>query len=348
MGMRLARWLVGVLVIVGLVVLVITVLADPSEIDSELSGATVTAMPERRTLSNEIVVQGIVAYPVTATYRTLLGGVVSAVGAETGQVVDAGEELLDVEGRPVVAVAGGRTFWRELRRGDRGDDVAQLQQILTDAGLYQGMVDGRFETTTEAALKEWQRDHDYAVADGVLFPDDMAVGEWPARVAAVHVAPRHVLLPGEPVVSFSTMTAGVVARVTPTDRLQIVEGMPASVTFAAVGLTDEGVVAELGDALVGDDPSSRGYDMTISGLDLGGVPEGAAATVAVIITRVEDALAVPVVSIVPDADGDPAVVVISPDGGRQVVPVTLGVSDGAFVEVVKGLDGSESVLLGEP
>jgi hypothetical protein len=44
-----------------------------------------------------------------------------------------------------------------LRRGDRGDRVVQLQQVLWYWKLYSNSIDGNFGPRTEAAVKAWQR-----------------------------------------------------------------------------------------------------------------------------------------------------------------------------------------------
>jgi peptidoglycan hydrolase-like protein with peptidoglycan-binding domain len=60
-------------------------------------------------------------------------------------------------------------FGRTLRRGMRGEDVRELQQLLAQAGLEPGNVDGVFGTSTEAAVVAFQRDNGLA-ADGAVGP----------------------------------------------------------------------------------------------------------------------------------------------------------------------------------
>lgn len=43
-----------------------------------------------------------------------------------------------------------------LRYGMRGDYVRDVQGLLYQAGLYDGMIDGRFGKKTEQAVKNWQ------------------------------------------------------------------------------------------------------------------------------------------------------------------------------------------------
>ncbi|MHC4390797.1 MAG: peptidoglycan-binding protein, partial [Planctomycetota bacterium] len=58
----------------------------------------------------------------------------------------------------------------KLKRGDRGNDVLELQRALTGLGYSVGTVDGIFGGDTESALKAFQRDHKLA-PDGELRAD---------------------------------------------------------------------------------------------------------------------------------------------------------------------------------
>ncbi len=92
---------------------------------------------------------------------------------EAGKVVAPGEELIRVDDRPLVLVAGTMPLYRELHRvdtrgrdinGDRlalleGRDVEQLQSFLLSEGfgVDDGFeVDGQFGGKTEKAVKDWQ------------------------------------------------------------------------------------------------------------------------------------------------------------------------------------------------
>ena len=46
---------------------------------------------------------------------------------------------------------------RELKFGDEGDDVSELQQRLTDLCYYTGNISGRYREGTRAAVKEFQK-----------------------------------------------------------------------------------------------------------------------------------------------------------------------------------------------
>lgn len=54
----------------------------------------------------------------------------------------------------------------QLRRGDRGDEVTQLQQMLLETGWLFELPDGRFGPKTEQAVRDYER-HAGLTADGV-------------------------------------------------------------------------------------------------------------------------------------------------------------------------------------
>lgn len=56
-----------------------------------------------------------------------------------------------------------------LMRGARGDNVKLIQEVLTDAGVYDGKIDGLFGRKTDAAVKHWQT-WNGLVVDGMWGP----------------------------------------------------------------------------------------------------------------------------------------------------------------------------------
>ncbi|WP_166345309.1 peptidoglycan-binding domain-containing protein [Phytoactinopolyspora limicola] len=70
-----------------------------------------------------------------------------------------------------------------MSRGDRGDDVAQLQEFLTDIGHYEDATDGRYGEATYWAVRSWQEELGVPV-DGVVRHEDVVfVDSLPARLA---------------------------------------------------------------------------------------------------------------------------------------------------------------------
>ena len=73
--------------------------------------------------------------------------------------------------------------------------------------------------------------------------------------------------------------------------------------------------------------------------------EGAAVRVEVVLAEVTDALVVPVASVSLNGSGVEEIRILAADGTIERVPVVTGLTEGALVEVVEGLDGSEQVVV---
>lgn len=114
--------------------------------------------------------------------RTEAVGVVTSVGVEPGSRVSAGDVLFEVGLRPVIAAEGTTPAFRDLNVRDRGDDVAQLQELLASLGFFDGETDGVFGSSTGSAVRAWQRW--LGVADDGVVPlgDVVFVSDLPARV----------------------------------------------------------------------------------------------------------------------------------------------------------------------
>ncbi|MGH8827473.1 MAG: peptidoglycan-binding protein [Jiangellaceae bacterium] len=110
-------------------------------------------------------------------------GTVTSVELEDGQSVAPGDILYTVDLRPVVAAVGAVPAFRDMTRGDRGADIAQLQDLLGALGYYDGKSDGRFDSTTQRAVRAWQRDIGVASDGAVRRGDVVFVHELPSRLA---------------------------------------------------------------------------------------------------------------------------------------------------------------------
>ncbi len=136
-------------------------ISTPAEI------AALTAAPEpspilvpveRRVLTADIVTRGTGRYgaprevSVPPTPLAPSPAIVTEL-PPIGTVVEEGEVLLKVSGRPVVVLEGSTPSYRDLGRGMFGDDVAQLEAALERLGHDPGPVDGRYDGLTEAAIR---------------------------------------------------------------------------------------------------------------------------------------------------------------------------------------------------
>jgi peptidoglycan hydrolase-like protein with peptidoglycan-binding domain len=70
-----------------------------------------------------------------------------------GESIEPGVVVLEISGRPVIALPGTTHMYRDLVGGVRGDDVAALQESLTSLGFLSGGVDGDYGPDTANAVE---------------------------------------------------------------------------------------------------------------------------------------------------------------------------------------------------
>lgn len=57
-----------------------------------------------------------------------------------------------------------------LKKGSKGDEVKELQQILKEKGFYNGIIDGDYGQLTKTAVTKYQKQAGTLLADGVCGP----------------------------------------------------------------------------------------------------------------------------------------------------------------------------------
>ncbi|WP_344348500.1 hypothetical protein [Catellatospora coxensis] len=146
-----------------------------------------TAAVEHRVLKDTVVLRGVVVaggrFEVSPSPREGGRAVVTGVRVRAGQTFPAGAVLLEVSGRPLIALPGSIPVYRDLRPGSTGRDVTQLQKALTGLGHRVTDPAGRFGAGTQRALRELYREVGYEV--GTTGADDERA------VAAQAEAGRH-------------------------------------------------------------------------------------------------------------------------------------------------------------
>lgn len=306
----------------------------------------VTAVAELRTLQRTIAVRGIASYAVTGKVIALAPGRVTAVSIATGSTVEAGQPLVSVDGRPMIAVAGSTPFWRSLSQGDSGPDVLELERLLDAAGYSPGIIDGTFTGSTRLALEEWQEAFAFP-ADGVFWPSDMMPGHWPARVGTVSVAVGDFVAPGQQLATLTGDELTVTVSLAATQRLRVEPGLLVELELTGNRAPGRGTLGEPREVapstLPGADQTTTYEAPVVIDGEFTAI-DGAQVQASIILAEVPDAVVVPLAAIVMDGSGASAVQVQTPTG-VQIVPVTTGLAEGAFVEVRTGLSGGETVLL---
>ncbi|MEV6396212.1 peptidoglycan-binding domain-containing protein [Streptomyces sp. NPDC051907] len=116
-----------------------------------------TAVVARTDLVQSTTVDGRLDFEGRRAVKSAVEGTVT-VAAEQGRTVGRGEALYELNDKPVTLLYGPVPMFREMKKGDRGSDVLQLERNLRDLGYGGGLyVDVRYDAATEAAVKRWQK-----------------------------------------------------------------------------------------------------------------------------------------------------------------------------------------------
>ncbi len=120
----------------------------------------ITVPVENRVIANDVSLRADVLYDesvAVAIDTTDISGtpVVTGQVPEVGTTIDAASVVLEVAGRPVIALPGELPAYRTLRVGVSGPDVLQLKQALAALGINPGNVESDvYDAATVAAVDQ--------------------------------------------------------------------------------------------------------------------------------------------------------------------------------------------------
>ena len=120
------------------------------------AASAITGVARMRVLRDGVVLPGVVQAGKTVTvaaaapYRTVI---VTKMPVKPGQKVSPGHVIAQVDGRPVILLRGKLPAYRDLRVGDTGPDVTQLQAALTGLGYSDYDESGYFGASTALAVE---------------------------------------------------------------------------------------------------------------------------------------------------------------------------------------------------
>ncbi|MFJ5550850.1 peptidoglycan-binding protein [Streptomyces sp. NPDC093225] len=167
----------GTLVLTGVGAAAATVLKSPAQVAAETAPPppdVLTVPVEKRVLSTSLVTRGKVA--AARRVEVLSAGlsgpdtmrpVVTKVLVKPGDAVRAGAALVEVAGRPVLALNGSLPAYRNLGPGSVGKDVEQVQRGLSMLGYRRGGdAPGTFGPGTQRAVRSLYRAAGYAAQAG--------------------------------------------------------------------------------------------------------------------------------------------------------------------------------------
>lgn len=332
----------GVVVAIAIGVVVATSGSSDAAPAAQESPVT-TAAVERGNLSDMVSLDGILTYGARldgSPYAVInqAGGTFTAL-PDAGDEVDCGGVFYRVDDQPVLLLCGTVPAYRDLRRGDAGNDVRQLNANLHALGFDRAVgagvdpTDDVFTSRTQKALERLQRDEGCAVTGGldvgaaVVLPD-------PVRIAQVAVQPGGPAQPGAPVAQATSDTLEVQVGLGASQQGEVRVGDPAQITLPG-NTSETGRVVRLGRvAQVPPGQDTSAGEATIPayiGLDhperASGLDE-APVQVDITTTGVENVLSVPVTALVGQSGGGVAVEVVRDGERRELVPVTLGLFGG--------------------
>lgn len=116
-----------------------------------------TAAVKRQVLTDSVVTRGTVGSNAAVTFTpaaeqgaTTL--TLTAIRKPVGSTIEPGDVIAEVSGRPVIALSGAVPAYRDLKPGDTGADVTELQSALKSLGYRDTDASATFGPGTKAAL----------------------------------------------------------------------------------------------------------------------------------------------------------------------------------------------------
>ncbi len=229
------------------------------------AASVITGVTRMRVLRDGIVLPGIVrpgkTIDVTATapYRTV---VITKMPAKRGSKLSPGQVAAEIDGRPVLLLRGKLPAYRDLRLGDTGPDVTELQSALTGLGYSDFDPPGFFGGSTELAVQLLYQHLGYraptftpgAKKTAPLRPEPEVylpmdeVSYIPAASALVVSAPPKpgtAVRQGQPIVRLAVGHPYITAFLTAHQAARARAGIPARIGLADAGKITAGKVTKV-------------------------------------------------------------------------------------------------------
>jgi len=327
------------------------------------ASSVITGVAGLRTLRNGIVVPGTVraghtvAVTADAPYSAVI---VTKMPARLGHQVWPGHVIAQIDGRPILLLHGRLPPYRNLRDGDTGPDVSQLQAALTSLGYYDYDPPGYFGPSTELAVQLLYQHLGYPAPlyhpkapphqpPGTLPPPPQVylpmsevsyIPTASALVVAVNARPGTTVSAGQVVLRLATGHPYVTGMLTARESALARAGSAARITLASPHLVDTGAVTRIS-AIPSYASHGRGQieypvDVTVTRP----IPEGLIGTTVRLTVwspiTTAPVLTVPLAAVFRADDTrvrTTYVMTLAPGGRRRQVPVLTGPSAGGFVAV---------------
>ncbi|MFF2026015.1 peptidoglycan-binding protein [Streptomyces sp. NPDC058171] len=246
--------------------------ADTAGPGGDLPPATTTVV--RTDLVQSKTVDGKLDFAQRRTVKSAVEGTVT-VAADEGEIVTTGQALYELNDKPVTLLYGPVPMFREMKRGDRGSDVLQLERNLRDLGygaeLY---VDVWYDEDTEAAVKQWQKTLNRDTT-GRVGKGDVVFQPGQVKVAKADAALADQVAPGGPVLTVASTKPVVRAELEQSDGALTSSGTKVEVVLPS-GKTAVGKVA----GTVRPEATGEGGEGAQDGITVEVVLDGGAGAVA--------------------------------------------------------------------
>ncbi|MFE9664377.1 peptidoglycan-binding protein [Streptomyces sp. NPDC005955] len=246
--------------------------ADTAGQGGDLPPATTTVV--RTDLVQSKTVDGKLDFAQRRTVKSAVEGTVT-VAADEGEIVTTGQALYELNDKPVTLLYGPVPMFREMKRGDRGSDVLQLERNLRDLGygaeLY---VDVWYDEDTEAAVKQWQKTLNRDTT-GRVGKGDVVFQPGQVKVAKADAALADQVAPGGPVLTVASTKPVVRAELEQSDGALTSSGTKVEVVLPS-GKTAVGKVA----GTVRPEATGEGGEGAQDGITVEVVLDGGAGAVA--------------------------------------------------------------------
>ncbi|WP_328946204.1 peptidoglycan-binding protein [Streptomyces sp. NBC_00250] len=211
----------------------------PAGKGGDLPPATATVV--RTDLVQSKTVDGRLDFAQRRPVKSAVDGTVT-VAASEGRTLTMGQALYELNDKPVTLLYGPVPMFREMKSGDRGSDVLQLERNLRDLGYGSGLyVDTRYDKDTETAVKRWQKSLNREPT-GKVGRGDVVFQPAQVKVVSADAALADQVGPGEPVLTIASTKPVVRAHLDQTDGALTASGTKVEVTLPS-GKTVAGRVA---------------------------------------------------------------------------------------------------------
>lgn len=181
--MSVGKWIAAagaVVTVAAAAVAVIGLGGNDGTTEAVANHPAATTKITKETLRDEKTVSGELAYGEPTPLASRAEGTVTWLAA-TGSTIKRGGTLFKVDNAPVTLLYGAMPAYRPLAAGAEGPDVKQFEQNLKALGYGGFTVDDKYNGSTAAAVKKWQKAL-HRPETGVVTPADIVYATGQIRI----------------------------------------------------------------------------------------------------------------------------------------------------------------------